>query len=656
MTEYGQSIPTKIYREFAPLSLTKNQFFDRLCRMLSTVGMIYCDAPSYGTWGGAAVGASVSAPYLHPLIDDSDLYTDTSTYTQRWAIFDYPTAETFVIDGRQWRPCVYVVTGQNTHPAQADYVTNRVGIFHAVRPATGQWSPADLLNTARNYGLVQHAGIVPDGSTGDQRFIGGSNGNGYWFYQRAYMSINTWRFFSSEGNATYPDLVFANHWFAYLGPGGLVVSIGTADAANAQNKQTFGNRIHAMFLFGGGRIPNRARTPSLDYNLNRIEPILFLYNGDVADTNRPFDAGSWGAATHLNAVGFDLRSSIAQQQSIYARIGNLDNIDRPFPELYNLMAPIPSPRVVNGNARHVLSRLVYHPRTGVESGSIDETFTPIDGDVNRIVTDWIDMFTTPAARLTDNTAPLGLYTDPDTGVQWFLLYWEPARAGIAVQAQSPTIVSTLVTRTYGATTTYPVSIAGTLAAGQNLTMTQISTSPRVVAVHQQFQSERNNRWSIPVGQNYLELVCSDVNSQEPAVELWFDLPAGTTQQGTWQIQCDASLTGGVEGATNQGLELETYERLRGWRSIWTIYPAGANVAHASWGFNPRPAVALKSHYEYNVATLGLPYANDGRFSTSGVYTSTGSLILRISFARNNTSGGTITARVGNFRLLFTPLV
>jgi hypothetical protein len=658
MTEYGQSIPTRIYREFTALSLTKNQFFDRLCRMLSTVGMLYCDATSYGTWGGAAVGSSVSAPYLHPLIDDSDLYTDTGDYTKRWAIFDYPTNETFMIDGRQYRPCVYVTTGQNNHGSVADYQTHRVGLFPAVRPAVGAWAPSDLLvalrmtvNTA-----VQHAGMIGDAATTDQRFTGGYNGATHW-YQRAYVSLNTWRNFTSENNPTYPDTLFCNHWFAYLGPAGLVVSIGTADATNSQNKETFGNRIHAMFLFGGGRIPNRARTPSLDFNLPRIDPVLFLYNGPNVETNLPFNVANLGASTHTLAVGFDLRSSIGQGQAVYSRIGNLDNIDRPFPDLFNIMYPVPSPRVVNGNARHILSRLIYQPRTGVLTSALDSTFTPIDGDINRVTTDWIDMFATPSARLTDSTAPLGLYTDPDTGVQWFLTYWEPARAGIALQAQSPTILSTLTTRTYGVGMPYPVAIAGTLASGNNTTFTQIGTSPRVVAVHQQLSTDRNMRWSIPVGQNYLELVCTDINNQEPAVELWFEAPAGTTMQGTWQLQCDASLTGGVENNTNQVLELELYDELRGtWRSIWTIFPAGTNNANSSWNLSARPAASTKAKYDYNLATLALPVTNDARFTAGSVTKMPGMFIMRISFARNNTSGGTITARVGNFRLIFTPLV
>lgn len=625
MSEYGQSIPTKIYREFVRVDATRAMLWDRLFRMLEAVGMLPVHPQNHGLLGFGADGGA-----FNYTLENSD---NAAILSRRMAFFDFPTTEYLTINGVQYRPFIYMTTGDG---GNASYVTsayegNQIMLNHGLRRNTAQWSQDDVITWNKSMGRTAYNGFMQgdaNASTYDNEFSG------------LNPATSNWKTYSAYVHASYTLLHTVQHWFAYLGPSGLVIALGSADSTNAQNKSTLFDIMNGLFLFGGARIPNRARMPIADVNLNRIDPIV---------TIPCYESGGFHNANgdpYFNAlaVGFDLKNSIADGQSVYGRIANLDNIDRPFSTLPSQLRPVPSPRVVGSVGRHILSRMIYMITNGYEVAGIDYSYCPVDVDYNTTVNLWEDCWCCPEVRFTDNRAPIGLYTDPDTGVQWHLHYWNYRDVGVALKAVAPTVLSALPSRAYGSEQTYPMDITGSsIAAGELVTAAVLCASPRLLAVHQQLTTNNAQRWQVTPGENYMEQSCGAFAASQGCVYFAADLPAGETLTKRWQIQFDAYVRGGLENNDSYTLRMDVYDLIRSWVNVYKLQSAGANAGNAAYNYASRPAVSLLVDVAAATTWYTLPRT-------------AAPLLFRIYLFRNNAANGTLTSRVGNFRLISTPVV
>lgn len=625
MSEYGQSIPTKIYREFVRVDATRSMLWDRLFRMLEAVGMLPVHPQNHGLMGFGVDGGA-----FNYVLENSD---NAAINGRRFAVFDFPTTDYLMINGVQYRPFVYMSTSDGGHASyfSASNEGNIIMLNHGLRRNTAQWGLDEVLTWNKLMGRTSYNGFM-DGeasaSSYDNEFSG------------LTPSRANWKTYSAYVNASFTGLLTVQHWFAYLGPSGLVLALGSADSTNAQNKSTLFDIMNGLFLFGGARIPNRARMPVADVNLARIDPIVTIPCYESAG----FHNSSGDPYFNALAVGFDLKSSITDGQAVYGRIANLDNIDRPFSTLPSQLRPVPSPRVVGSVGRHILSRMVYMITSGYEVGGIDYNYCPVDVDYNTTVNLWEDCWCCPEVRFTDNRAPIGLYTDPDTGVQWHLHYWNYRDVGVALKAVSPTILSALPSRAYGTEQSYAMDITGSsIAAGELTTAAVLCATPRLLAVHQQLTTNNGQRWQVTPGENYMEQSCGAFSASQGTVMFHANLPTGEALTKRWQLQFDAYVRGGLENNSAYELRLDMWDMIRGWINVYKLQSAGANTGNAAYNYATRQAVSLLCSHSAATTWYTLPL-------------DAGAFHFRLNLLRSNAANGTLTARVGNFRLISTPVV
>ena len=657
MSAYGQSIPVRIYRSFIRQDLNKNQTFDELAKILVAVGMRPIPNASLFELGTAGRGGTFD-PY--PTLFVSDSAAD-STVRYRIYAFDFPTDETFLIDGKPYRPFVYLSTSGGNLTQSTDATSyNRVTLFYGIRPATSKHFTFARVYTFDLF-RVNYAGEYDDNWGMTMNTGPSSYGSGQ--MEGAHVKRTGWIHYSGENLANHVNLLTVNHWFAYLGPAGLVVALGTATSNDDQDKSTLFNLMNVGLLFGGARIPNRARMPIADLNLNRIDPIVVMLgheSGGVWNGNTPTGGNVDPTYTHytaLTAVQFDLKINLQSAQAVYARLYNLDNVDLPYPTSQaptQILRPIPSPRVVNGNARHVLSRLIYVVRHGCEVGGRDYTYCPYDDDYNVEMNRWEDCFCALSVRFTDNRAPIGLYTDPDTSVPWWLHYWNVKDTGVALLATGATVLNTLPAFALGAPVTYPIDITGSTLTQSYLTTATVlqagsASVPRMLGLNHRQSGSQTFYWQVVPGQNMLEIVSTNTSAQETVVELPIMLPENADTRLQYRLEFDASLVGGAENSATQCyLVIDVYESVNNatgaWLAVYQLLSAGANVGHASYTFSTRAPVGIAANH---TAVAGADYYT--------VALGNGPCWVGLRLVRNGGTAGTVTCRVGNFRLVGYPV-
>lgn len=639
MSAYGQSIPAKAYLEYTTLSLTRQAFVNRICRMMDAVGMVYLESMELGRRTMAN-----TTNLLDPA--NAEVHANASGFATSLLAFDYPTSETFVIKGIAYRPFVYIALDGQALAATASeaYMIRQVNVRHGLRLAGPVFDWSACLNWNKLTGLTDMAGFLPSASQNTTYGMAGHTTPPYTdIHSGMGAALASWKISSSDATTPSAVLLTATRWFAYLGPAGFVLSVGSGDATAAQDKSSAFNIMNVMFLFGGARLPNRARAIGVDYNINRIDPIIFI--PAYASASR-YDAE--GRMYHLLAVQHDLKSSVTDGQPVYCRLYNFDNADAylsPEPNRRVQMRPIPSPRLVNGAGRHVLSRVVCLPVTGYTLFGAQYSYCPYDDDYNISLHTWADAFTPLSVRFTDNRAPFGLLTDPDTGIPWWIHYWNAADTGIALLATGLTQISTLPTRAYGAATSYAfATIPGPLPAVT--TVGQIASSPSALYAYLRYNSGTTGQWTLS-GNNLTSTILAATTS-EPVVRLEFDLPAGDVGD-RWMLQFDASLRGGTENSASMPLSVDVYDNFRlsgtiaGWTSIATYLPAGVNTGHSSYTFSTRTTVPLR---------IGPSGANtDTSYGAASTIVSGTRLIVQFRLAKSATGGTDLVATIGNFVLL-----
>lgn len=639
MSAYGQSIPAKVYLEYTTLSLTKQAFVNRICRMMDAVGMVYLESMELGRRT-----MTNTTNLLDPA--NSEVHFNASSYATSLLAFDYPTSETFTIKGVSYRPFVYIaLDGQAlASTASESYFARQVCVRHGLRVAGAVFDWSACLNWNKLVARTDMAGFLPNPAQNQTYGMESHTTPPYTdLHSGMGAALATWKFSTSDATTPSGTLLTATRWFAYLGPAGLVLSVGSGDASAAQDKSSAFNIMNVMFLFGGARLPNRARAIGVDYNLNRIDPIIFT--PAYANTSR---TNTEGRLYHLLAVQYDLKSSIVDTQPAYCTLLNFDNADAlvaPEPNKRTQMRPIPSPRLVNGVGRHVLSRIVCLPISGYTTGGTQYSYCPTDDDYNITLHTWADAFTALSVRLTDNRAPFGLLTDPDTGVPWWIHYWNAADAGVALLASGLTQISSLPTRSYSASTTYTfASIPGPLPAVT--TVGQIASSPSALYAYLRYNSGSTGQWTLS-GNNLTSTILAGSVSV-PVVRLEFDLPAGDVGD-RWMLQFDASVRGGTENSASMVLSVDVFDNFRtggtiaGWTSVATYVPAGVNTGHANYTFATRTAVALR---------IGPSGVNaDTSYSAASTVVSGSRLIVQFRVDKSATGGTDLVTTIGNFALV-----
>jgi hypothetical protein len=91
------------------------------------------------------------------------------------------------------------------------------------------------------------------------------------------------------------------------------------------------------------------------------------------------------------------------------------------------------------------------------------------------------------------------------------------------------------------------------------------------------------------------------------------------------------------------LNFDVYDWIRGWITAFTLLTSGANTGHANYNYTTRQAVSLPMHN-----------GGDQTWYTQAL--AAGFFHFRLNLARTNAGGTSLVARVGDFKLISTPIV
>jgi hypothetical protein len=432
MTDYGQGIAPRWYQDTATRQCTKTNFAWHLHRALLQVGMI----PIRG-WNPFDLELPAYEEY-NPGSDRGDLV---------W-YYDFPTAETFNIDGVLYRPVLCMVnhvrnSGGVTVGESASFFRFEFGYRRADRLIRD-----DFMNLVRCHTVTSNFGVGSFNSAmgvSTDLSYAASSGLG------AYYQLGTWKVWSGSADANRTTLQPVSNIHVMLTPGGLVVQVGTGTSKTDSN-----DILSFSIPFGGARIPGRARIPASDPNLNRINPAFILPHRANAleggttpnywvdsQAFEDFTYSSVRPCSYVLGVQHDLKVARATAVGYTTRPGavrldiyNLENIQRPiYP---SPKAPTQnSPRAYNGGGAHILQPVVY-TQTRLKTDGND--FYQVQNfDIrSQISPEWEDIWYCPNYRFADRTAPYGEYVDPVTGYSWFVFRAEGINSMMATNVEGAT--------------------------------------------------------------------------------------------------------------------------------------------------------------------------------------------------------------------------
>lgn len=435
MTAYGQSIPPRWYKDVTAKSMTKMGFAHVIHKALMQVGMI-----PIRQWNPFDLELPANAEYNPGTSNRSDLI---------W-YYDYPTSETFLHNGIAYRPVLCMVVHTYNDGSATAPVNNNSGSFfrfeHGYRRAD-RLLRDDFTNyvrlhaTTSNYGV----GIVSSAmSVGSDLSYADSCGLG------AYYQFSTWKVHAASADANRTAMLGVKNLHVILGKGGLTVQVGTGVG------KTDSNDIFSFtVVFGGARIPGRARVPISDPNLNLINPTFMLphrvatftggstanywadtlsYEDVVLTGQRPV---SWALGVqHGLKVAYGTQAGYTTRPgAVRLEIFNLENSERAlFPSVRS--DTVNSPRSHPSGAAHILQPLVY---TQSFLKTTSEYFQEQDFNVrNQIAPTWFDCWMAPKFRFGDRSAPYGEFVDPVTGTNWFLFRAEGVNHMFATEVEGIT--------------------------------------------------------------------------------------------------------------------------------------------------------------------------------------------------------------------------
>lgn len=440
MSDYGQSIPPKWFRDTSPKQFTKSAFAAYLHRALVTAGMKEIASVSPGDWD-----ANDPSQDQHALLSGA---------TYMW-FYDFPTSETFTFGGNTYRPMFAMACPcyENGSPSASGVMGEAISVQLLYRRSDRldvtdfRGFNSDILNST-NYGFgAPGAGIS---------LFGGQDG--------AFRYLPKWVPYTGYTGSVYmTQLQGVQNFHVFLGKGGLLIQVGTGTDKTDNN-----DLLSFLVLFGGARVPGRARIPNQDINLNRINPTLALPLGSVTD-GRYFSTGlSWTFGTlvgnrpssYVLGMQHDLKFT---GQPVLVQMANLENIERPLLPVADIDTKS-SPRTLQVGGAHVLVRLEYI--TWLRAGTTTDFYGPLDPTIRaEPVPSMFDVWTAPGFRVTGRTASIGLYLDPTpaspgpAGIHWFLFRAAGVNTIYAVDAEGVTQLTAFSLPSVSLLTTYHLDLA-----------------------------------------------------------------------------------------------------------------------------------------------------------------------------------------------------
>lgn len=596
MPDFGASIPAKVYQRFGYVNYTRRELAQELARALDAVGMVFHEATS--SWNILDPATNVSA------------YTDQTNGQAGFFFFTFPTAETFERQAAgsaeivQYKPCIVMVLGGGTDGVsytQAVYPGVHIEFHLAMFRATdGAPSMANAIgfNTLRNAPTAMrgfHAATYSDAQAGDL--------NRY----QSWPRLTYWKPYPGSAWTTVNQLLQVKSVTVHLGPGGLIIAGGAAD--NPADKANIASLFNYICVFGGKRVPNRARLPANDKELTRFCPVHEWFAGVYDST---YFTSADGPRSRIRFVDlfaqYGDRDSLADYQALYTEVHALDLFDQRYGTLGSFPTVI-SPRIIGGVARNILSPLVLVPRTGYETLTTTQGFFyPRTEDGVYDLQTWEDMYYTDTFRTSDPSLPLGENVDPDTGTKWWGHYL-PVVANMCAYklGASYDAMSTLPVRAYGTDVVHAYDftnvtvvsgvanpVGNGLASAVTVTMVQISGS--------------QGAFSKVAGQNYFESTFTSSYPHSVGMEFEIDLPAGIDSRWLPVVNVSAYLRGGRADTPAQCFAQfdvrPNYANNPGWSGWQTIaYAAGSNTGHAMYTYAPRDPAALRAQSSNSDASV-----------------------------------------------------
>lgn len=500
MTEFLASQLPKVYETNVNESFSKVAFTSRLCKALTTVGMV----PLTSTWP-----FDIFQFTEFPVSDGVYLFP-----------FDYPDTGTFRVGAQLYRPCVVVAMyiGDTSGTSNPTRLQNHVLIDEALR-LDGAVSIATIHNKSYDRGVTTGQGFGTLTTDYTNQFPNSAGQE----VQKA-----NWLTYSGAGG-TDQSVLSTGHWFIYLGPGGLFVFVGTGNA-----RANFGDLLAYGIISLGARIPGRELPILEDSNLNRINPMVYFPLRESGASSEVWNTGAGEFAgilrTKIHGMHFNLKQAL---EPVDAYLLNLENVEYPIFPSY---APDtrPSPReITGGQGAHILGRPVLVP-DALESDE-NNLFGPVVPTLasNEVRPGYEQVFSGDGFRFCDVVAPLGIFEDPFTNLDWYLVptYNTGQTIGLLIEPNTPsTVVDAL---DFGSLTslgfaTYDLTGAGGWTGGTFATPTTITPN-----VGQSWWSDAD------VGNKQTFVVPSSTSTQTSDVEWSIEVDSGDTPDTLYEIQFDA---------------------------------------------------------------------------------------------------------------------
>lgn len=621
---YGQSIPPKYVQSSLLRPLTKAAYAQLLAQTLARVGMKFNVAMS-------------DYDILNPAFEQH--HRDYAINTEYVFVFDFPTVETFLIGTVTYRPCVMLSHGEGSADLTSNEIGDQVSLYLAARRSDRSDAP-DLrtYHYQRNNTNAWGMGNANDSSgvAGVIALEGARYLRGGWLpaYRPTFANY-----------PTTPGMTVANIQYIScgLGPGGLFL---TTSNDGVNNPSAF----HAFaVIFFGERIPGRGLPPLSDTPLTRTNP-TFMYPMRTSDgefVGDPVGAGAYRAHVlgHILGAEYDRHFPSDPLAPIHFYLHNLVNIERPLAPRADLSV-FSSPRLVGPSGRHILEPIVATP--WVQRG---QAVTPLNiynrydpnVDTGFVTLQQSDVFYAPGCRVTDRNAPVGLYADPDTNIDWFLVDCPARSLKFAFNMDNAVNVTNaaIPTPSLVLEEAYDISPAGFATTAPPL--------PRALTTH----SHRVGSGTT-IGEDWLAVGAT--NAMQSAT-LWRS--ANAFNGIAWAINWDPATTDPEEILE---IRFDAFARTTGatmdWASFQVFMLSNNRVVNGSADGGPLLAVvpgngAGINGHDLATYTLRIPcvqFINQSSGTLTGFATKNKAVIWFRNVHRPTTHAGTQTCRVENVRL------
>jgi hypothetical protein len=411
MTKFGADLVPKIYRNRTARQLTQWELVRELIGALKAVGM---------------------KPYRHPELtrfredyeDDDifDIYSNISSSdyaTQFTFVFDFPDDHTVVSNGIPWKPCFIIHMGLHQYrDSTSSNAFSDLALMTGMRRQDTDWYTEDrireelILNFGRSYYDMNR--MWYGGSSYTQNAFSGTQYGGTRINNNQASPGSQAEYWSSK---RYP----VGNMEVVLGPGGLHVQVGSGF-----RKSDCNNHLCLSALFGGERIPGRARAPEDDPDIDMTAHVFHTaWDSETAtSTWYHFHAGS-SSQYRPRGLTFGRQYTNpytgAQQFSLglfQADFYNYENINRLGQDDYGRADP--SPRKMGNTSYHALIPMVSIIKHTTHNSNDDEYYTTKRQSDQASVPLWEECYYHDSFVFSDGVAPYGIYSDPATADDWFM--------------------------------------------------------------------------------------------------------------------------------------------------------------------------------------------------------------------------------------------